>query len=92
MLGFSPLLLLLLPFPYTPEEMNPASLSKAIKFVKTSLANQKVIFGSANTSLTQRQVTFSDTEGTNSKEKESSHMQRQTCLEQEIKNPIMASI
>ena len=67
-------------------EKNPASLSKAIKFVKTSLANQKVIFGSANTSLTQRQVTFSDTEGTNSKEKESSHMQRQTCLEQEIKN------
>jgi hypothetical protein len=67
-------------------EKNPACLSKAIKFVKTSLANQKVIFGSAKTSLTQRQVTFSDTEGTNSKEKESSHMQRQTCLEQEIKN------
>ena len=31
-------------------------------------------------------MTFSDTEGTRSKEKESSHMQRQTCLEQEIKN------
>ena len=34
--------------------------------------------------MAQRQVTFSDTEGTHSKE--SSHMQRQTCLEQEIKN------
>jgi hypothetical protein len=43
---------------------------KAIKYVKTSLANQKAIFGSAKTSLTQRQVTFSDTEGAYSKEKE----------------------
>jgi hypothetical protein len=34
----------------------------------------------------QRQVTFSDTEGTCPKEKENSHMQRQACLEQEIKN------
>ena len=55
-------------------------------FVKTSLANQKAIFGSAKTSLARRQITFSATEGTNSKEKEHSHMQRQTCLEQEIKN------
>ena len=67
-------------------EKNPVTLSKAIKFVKTSLANQKAIFGSEKTSLAQRQVTFSDTEGTNSKEKENSHMQRLTCLEQEIRN------
>ena len=67
-------------------EKNPVTLSKAIKFVKTSLANQKAIFGSAKTSLAQRQVTFSDTEGTNSKEKENSHMQRLACLEQEIRN------
>jgi hypothetical protein len=67
-------------------EKNSVTLSKAIKFVKTSLANQKAIFGSAKTSLAQRQVTFSDTEGTNSKEKENSHMQRLTCLEQEIRN------
>jgi hypothetical protein len=66
-------------------EKNPVTLSKAIKFVKTSLANQKAIFGSTKNILVQRQVTFSDTEGTNSKEKENSHMQRQTCLEQEIK-------
>jgi hypothetical protein len=66
-------------------EKNPVTLSKAIKFIKTSLTNQKVIFGSAKTSLAKRQATFSDTEGTNSKEKENSHMQRQTCLEQEIK-------
>jgi hypothetical protein len=44
---------------------------------------QKAILGSADTSLAQRQVTFSDTEGTCSKGKESSHMQRQACLEQE---------
>jgi hypothetical protein len=67
-------------------EKNPVALSKAIKFVKTSLANQKAICGSAKTSLAQRQLTFSDTEGHNSKEKESSYMQRLTCLEQEIKN------
>jgi hypothetical protein len=67
-------------------EKNSVTLSKAIKLVKTSLANQKAILGSANTSLAQRQVTFSDTEGTCSKGKESSHMQRQACLEQEIKN------
>jgi hypothetical protein len=67
-------------------EKNPVTLSKAIKLVKTSLVNQKAIFGSANTSLAQRQVTFSDTKGTCSKEKESSHMQRQACMEQEIKN------
>jgi hypothetical protein len=46
-------------------EKNPVTLSKAIKFVKTSLANQKSIFGSTKNSLAQRQVTFSDTEGTN---------------------------
>ena len=56
-------------------EETPVTLSKAIKFVKTSLANQKAIFGSVKTPLAQRQVTFSDTEGTHSKEKESSHMQ-----------------
>jgi hypothetical protein len=67
-------------------EKNPVTLSRAIKFVKTSLANQKAICGSAKTSLAQRQVTFSDTEGHNSKEKESSYMQRLTCLEQKIKN------
>lgn len=67
-------------------EKNSVTLSKAIKFVKTSLANQKAIFGSAKTSLVQRQVTFSDTEDIYSKEKESSHMHRLTCLEQEIKN------
>jgi hypothetical protein len=50
-------------------EKNPVTLSKAIKFVKTSLANKKAIFGSTKNSLAQRQVTFSDTEGTNSKEK-----------------------
>jgi hypothetical protein len=70
----------------TAMEKNPVTLSKAIKLVKTSLVNQKAIFGSANTSLAQRQVTFSDTKGTCSKEKESSHMQRQACMEQEIKN------
>lgn len=67
-------------------EKNPVILSKAIKFIKTSLSNQKPIFGSPKTSLAQRQVTFSDTEGNHSKEKENSHAQRQTCLEQEIKN------
>ena len=66
-------------------EKKPVTLSKAIQFVKTSLANQKAILGSTKNSLAQRQVTFSDTEGTNSKEKENSHMQRQTCLEQGIK-------
>ena len=67
-------------------EKNPVTLSKAIKYVKTSLANQKAIFGSAKTSFAQRQVTFSDTEGAYSNEKESSHIQRQTFLEQEITN------
>ena len=67
-------------------EKNPVTLSKAIQFVKTSLANQKAIFGSAKTSLAQGQVTFSDAEGINSMETENSHMQGQTCLEQENKN------
>jgi hypothetical protein len=67
-------------------EKNPVTLSNTITFVKTSLANQKTIFGAAKTSLVQRQVTFPDTEETYSKEKERSHIQSLTCLKQEIKN------
>ena len=62
-------------------EKNPVTLSKAIKFVNTSLANQKAIFGSAkNFPGSKASDIFS------SKEKENSHTQRQTCLELEIKN------
>ncbi|CAC5409272.1 unnamed protein product [Mytilus coruscus] len=66
-------------------EKNPTSLSKAVKYVKTSLANQKAIFGSGKISAySQRQVIFSDTE--KSSHNELVRMPQSTCLENELKN------
>lgn len=63
-------------------EKNPTSLSKAVKYVKTSLANQKAIFGGTKQSYSKRQVTFSDTEEVLPNQP-SGHA---SSLEQEIKN------
>jgi hypothetical protein len=41
-------------------EKEPRSIHKALKYVKTSLANQCAIFGVRGSSYGQRQVTFSD--------------------------------
>ena len=66
-------------------EKNPQTLTKAVKYVKTSLANQKALFGSAKTTAyAQRQVSFSDTEGAT--QNEPSYTPQSTCLEHEIKN------
>ncbi|CAC5360378.1 unnamed protein product [Mytilus coruscus] len=66
-------------------EKSPTSLSKAVKYVKTSLANQKAIFGSGKTAdYAQRQVTLSNTE--KSMHNEPMKMPQSTCLENELQN------
>lgn len=69
-------------------ERNPRTLNKAVKLVKTSIANQRALFGSTRNNshaYYQRQVTFADTESPRS----TSPMNSQTnnsSLEQEVRN------
>ncbi|CAC5415783.1 unnamed protein product [Mytilus coruscus] len=44
-------------------EKNPESINKALKIMKTSIANQKAIYGSRSPNFAHRQVSFADSAG-----------------------------
>ncbi|CAC5415896.1 unnamed protein product [Mytilus coruscus] len=65
-------------------ERNPESINKALKIMKTSIANQKAIYGSRSPNFAHRQVSFADSAG-KSHEKESTRTVN-SPLEKEVRN------
>lgn len=65
-------------------ERNPESINKALKIMKTSIANQKAIYGSRSPNFAHRQVSFADSAG-KSQDKESASTVN-SPLEKEVRN------
>ncbi|CAC5415863.1 unnamed protein product [Mytilus coruscus] len=65
-------------------EKNPESINKALKIMKTSIANQKAIYGSRSPNFAHRQVSFADSAG-KSHDKESTSTVN-SPLEKEVRN------
>ena len=61
-------------------EKNPSSISKAVKLMKSTLANQKAIYGTRSPNFAHRQVSFQDTR------KDTDANQQHMPLEKEVRN------
>ena len=67
-------------------ERNPSTLNKAVKLVKSFIANQRDLFGNRGNNYTyyQRQVSFAENESPRSRSPVS--QQNSSSLEQEVRN------